>query len=238
MLRKPEELTREQLQKLIEFLKTLKSEERICTFEKVLDQRTNYFTVLMENIDHPHNISAVLRSCDCFGVQNVNLVDDRAEYSVNRKVAMGSSKWLTLTKYTKHQNNKKKALEDLKSKGYRLVVTTPNPGAVSIQDVDISKGPVAFVFGTELTGVSPEASEMADEYLTIPMFGFTESLNLSVSVAIILQTVTSKLRNSSIHWELSDHEKELVMLNWLRKSTPRNEIIENRFFNQIENIDN
>ncbi|ASB51214.1 RNA methyltransferase [Alkalitalea saponilacus] len=225
------------MQKLIEFLKTLKSEDRISTFEKVLDQRTNYFTVLMENIDHPHNISAVLRSCDCFGVQNVNLVDDRAEYSVNRKVAMGSSKWLTLTKYTKHQNNKRKALEDLKSMGYRLVVTTPDEGAVSIQDFDISKGPAAFVFGTELTGVSPEASEMADEYLTIPMYGFTESLNLSVSVAIILQTVTSKLRNSSIYWGLPDHEKELVMLNWLRKSTPRIEIVENRFFNQISNCD-
>ncbi len=229
MLINPEKLSLEQLSGYISFLKSFKSEKRISTYERVLHERTRYFTVVMENIDHPHNVSAVLRSCDCFGIQDVHLVDDSSLYSVNKKIAMGSSNWLSIKKYSHNKDNTKTALTELKNKGYRLVVTSPHKTSHSIHDFDISLGPAAFIFGTELTGISDTAKSFADEYISIPMVGFTESLNLSVSVAIILHSVTSRLRVSDLDWELSEKEKDHIMIDWLRKSTPKINILEKHF---------
>lgn len=230
MLRKVQNLSPVERTELIAYLRSFKWDERLHTYDKVLDKRTRYLTILMENMDHPHNVSAVLRSCECFGIQEVHLVDDADVYGVNKKVAKGSSKWLDLTKYSRYHNNTEEALKQLKNRGYRLVATTPAQSAVSIDEFDILKGKTAFIFGTELTGISSTVIEQADEFISIPTVGFTESLNLSVSVAIILHSMTSRLYKSGIEFGFSNEEKEIVMLDWLRKTIPKVDLIEKRFF--------
>ncbi len=229
-LRDIETLSFSERQQLINHLKAFKVEARLKTFERVIEGRTNYFTVMLENIVHPHNASAVLRSCDCFGVQTVHLVDDADSYAVNRKVAMGASKWLHLKRYSTFSNNSETAIATLKEAGYRIVATTPQKEAPSLSHFDISKGPAAFVFGTELTGISSVVESMADEFITIPMVGFTESLNLSVAVAVLLQSVTGRLHLSDIDWPLGMEQKQKLYLEWLRKSIPHISLIEERFF--------
>jgi tRNA (guanosine-2'-O-)-methyltransferase len=230
LLREIETLSFIERQQLISHLKAFKLDARLRTFERVIEGRTNYFTVMLENIVHPHNASAVLRSCDCFGVQTVHLVDDVDNYAVNRKVAMGASKWLHLKRYSTFKNNSEMALNGLKDAGYRIVATTPHKEAPSLSHFDISQGPAAFVFGTEQTGISSVVESLADEFITIPMVGFTESLNLSVAVAVLLQSVTARLHLSNIDWPLSIEQKQKLYLEWLRKSIPHISLIEERFF--------
>ncbi|MDG5800338.1 RNA methyltransferase [Marinilabiliaceae bacterium ANBcel2] len=226
-------LSRNERLRFTDLLKSMKSEERIKGFENVLNSRTRYFSVLMENISHAHNSSAVMRSCDCFGIQDVHLVDDNNYYPIHKDVTMGASKWLTLKRYYKSDENSAVALKALKDKGYRIVATTPRGDANPLFNFDIKTGPALFVFGTELTGISDVVMDYADEFLTIPTTGFTQSLNLSVSVALILHHVTAGLYSSDTDWNLTDEEKEVLMLEWLIKSTPKVDLIEKRFLQTI-----
>lgn len=215
---------------LIEYLRNLKLESRLNIYDHVLDLRTRYFTVLLENIDHSHNISAVLRSCECFGIQDVYIVNDNKPLNLHKNVAMGAFKWLTLNKYNKvNTKNTIKAIVELKEKGYRIVATTPDTDSVALEDFDIAAAPAAFVFGTERTGISQIVKDSADVFLNIPTQGFTQSLNISVSAAIILQNVTQRVHQSIVDWPLTYSEKQDLMLEWLRKSLPKVDLIENRF---------
>jgi tRNA (guanosine-2'-O-)-methyltransferase len=149
---------------------------------------------------------------------------------VNPDVALGSDKWLTMTRYNKSDENTNHTYNRLRENGYRIVATTPHEkGDVELDDFSLSAGKVALVFGTELKGLSNVAIDNADEYLKIPMYGFTESFNISVSAAIILHHLTAKLRNGPISWQLSDKEKDETMLAWLRNSINKSELIEKKF---------
>jgi tRNA (guanosine-2'-O-)-methyltransferase len=203
---------------LIHYLSAFVTQRRLKTIDRVLGTRTRYITVLLEDIYQPHNASAVLRTCDCFGIQDVHIVENRNVYRVNPDVALGSAQWLSLRKYNRSGNNTPDALAFLRKKGYRLVVTIPHARGVPLHQFDLSKGKIALLFGTELTGLSPEAVAQADEYLYIPMTGFTESLNISVSAAVILHHLTLELRNANISWKLSALEKEKLKLEWLKNS--------------------
>ncbi len=215
---------------LIEFLSEHITEKRKKLFKKVILERTRYITVVLEDIFQPHNASAVLRSCDCFGVQDVHIIENRNKYTLNPDVAMGSSKWLNLNKYNQEDNNTRSALRNLKSKGYRIVATSPHSDDVELYDLDLEKGKVAIVFGTELTGISEVVKEEADEFLRIPMYGFTESFNISVSAALVLQHLAHQIRKSGVEWELPAYEQNEVVLNWLRTSVKGAPLIEREFF--------
>ncbi len=215
---------------LVEYLENFVSERRVEIFDKVLSDRTKYISVVLEDIFQPHNASAVLRTCDCLGIQEVNIIENRNEYNVNPDVALGSDKWLTLVKYKGEGNNTYEAYKDLRSRGYRIVATSLHEKeAVSLEKFDLGKGPVALVFGTEMHGLSKQAVEEADEYLKIPMYGFTESYNISVSAAIIIYEFVAILRKSSISWQMSDEEKIYVKLNWLRNSIKKSELLEKKY---------
>lgn len=215
---------------LVEYLENFVSERRVEIFDKVLSDRTKYISVVLEDIFQPHNASAVLRTCDCLGVQEVNIIENRNEYNVNPDVALGSDKWLTLVKYKGEGNNTYEAYKDLRSRGYRIVATSLHEKeAVSLDKFDLGKGPVALVFGTEMHGLSKMAVEEADEYLKIPMYGFTESYNLSVSAAIIIYELVAVLKKSTISWQLSNEEKIYVKLNWLRNSIKKSELLEKKY---------
>lgn len=200
--------------KLKEYLYQFLTDERKAQFEKVLDYRTNHFAVGLENIFQPHNANAVIRSCDCFGVQDCHVIESINKFSASKGVSKGAIKWVDVYKY----NNTLETLSALKSRGYQIVATTPHKNDCSLEEFDFTKRSV-FFFGAEKKGLSDEVMQNADVFLKIPMVGHTESLNISVSAAIILQHVTEKLRASNIAWQLSEQEKETIRLNWAKVST-------------------
>jgi tRNA (guanosine-2'-O-)-methyltransferase len=204
--------------KLIQHLSGFITERRMELFEQVLNQRTNYITVVLEDIYQSHNASAVLRSCECFGVQDVHIIENKNEYRINPEVVIGANKWLNLTKYRGKEFNTPDAVSDLKARNYRIVATTTREASVPIEKFNINKGKFALFFGTELTGLTDEMLEEADECVRIPMAGFTDSLNISVSAAIILHYLTLKLHRSNVEWKLSENEKDQIMIRWLNKS--------------------
>lgn len=212
---------------ILDFLRQFISERRFNRFCEVVMHRTRYLTVVLEDIYQPHNASAVLRTCDCLGVQDVHIIENRNTFSPNPDVALGASKWLTLIHYReKTEDNTRIALHRLKEKGYRLVATSPHRKSHTPEDFDLKRGKAALLFGTELTGLSETALSMADEYLQIPMVGFTESFNISVTVAITLYTLTHRLRASEVPWQLSSGEQLELLLEWTRNSVRNPEAIE------------
>lgn len=198
---------------LLSYLENFITDERKQRFTDILALRTNHFTVAIEDVFQMHNTSAVVRSCEVFGVQNAHLIEQKYGKRLDSKIAMGAQKWVTTHRY----NDTASCIETLKNQGFRIVATTPHLKATSLADFDISQKS-AFFFGTEKLGLSQEVLQQADEYLTIPMVGFTESLNISVCVAIILQQLTEKLRKSQVAWQLSEAEKQAIRLEWTKNS--------------------
>ena len=215
---------------LIEHLSQFVTSRRLKLFDTVLDFRTSYMTVVLEDIFQPHNASAVLRSCECFGIQNVHIIENQNEYQINPDVTLGSNKWLNLFRYNTGTQNTKPAINELKSAGYRIIATTPHKKSSNLHDFDITKGPFALLFGTELKGLSPMALESADDYIHIPMVGFTESLNISVTAALCIHHLSGRIRNDhSIAWHLNEYDRDLIKLNWLRQSVKKSALIEKAF---------
>jgi len=205
---------------------------------RVLDQRTRHVTVVMENIYQSQNASAVIRTCECMGIQNVHIIEDQSNYQVNIKVLKGSNKWLNLIRYkSKNINNSDVCFKELREKGYKIVVTDPSPDCVSIDEVSV-QDKIAIVMGNELKGISSYAQEHCDLRVKIPMYGFTESMNISVSAAICMHTLISKLRNSPVDWQLSEEEKKDIRLQWFRKVVRKSDIIEREFLLKLGDSSN
>lgn len=201
----------------LNYLEDFVSDKRKATFRRILEQRTRHFTVVLEDIFQPHNSSAVIRTCDIFGIQDVHVIQNKYSSKVSRHVAKGSQKWLDIKKYNSSATNTQDCLDALRNDGYQIIATTPHNDSCVLHEFDITKK-AAFVFGVEKEGVSEYTMNQADGYLKIPMVGFTESLNISVAAAIILQDITTKLRQSEIDWKLSEQEKEVLYSDWVQKS--------------------
>jgi len=216
-------------QDLVEHLSQFITENRLELFNRVISKRTRYLTILLEDIYQSQNASAVLRSCDCLGIQDVHIVEDRNRYEINPDVALGSDQWLTMHYYNSGKDNISTAIKSLKKKGYRIVATTPHREGATPETFNLETGKSVLLFGTELNGLTDEALELADEYIQIPMAGFTESYNISVSAAIILSRLRTRLEDSSINWRLEYVETIEIMLNWLRTSVKMARQIEDKF---------
>jgi len=192
--------------------------------EQVLAWRTRFLTVVLEDLYQPHNASAVLRSCDCFGVQDIHIIEERNAYQVNPDIDLGASGWLTLNRY----GDSDAALKTLKESGYRLIAATPHRDDCSLDELAID-APLAVLFGTEELGLSERVLAAADEFVRVPMFGFTESFNISVCAALILRELTGRLRRGDGDWGLTEEEREILRLTWYRRSVRGVEMIERRF---------
>jgi len=220
--------------KVFDHLARFVSDHKKEFVEKVLGQRTRYITVVLENIYQSQNASAVIRTCECLGLQDVHIIEDTTKYDLNIRVLKGSYKWMNMERYrTKQVNNTEACFNRLRGEGYRILVADPAEDGISIDGLDISSGKVALLFGNELHGASPFSLGHADGKVRIPMFGFTESLNVSVSVAICLNTILGKLRESGISIGLSEEEKDLIRLKWYRKMVRRSEVVEREFLRTI-----
>lgn len=217
-------------QALIQYLSQFVVPERLSLFYKNLSLRTDYLTVVLEDMYQSHNASAAVRTADCFGIQNVHVIENKNSFIVNPDVVRGASNWVTVNRYNGSEMNTPDALQKLRKEGYRIVVATPHEHDVDLERFDLNKGKAAIVFGCERPGLSAFAKQEADEFMKIPMVGFTESLNVSVSVAITLHHLTHQLRNhSTINWGLSEEEKQKVLLDWLRISIKRVDLLEEKF---------
>jgi tRNA (guanosine-2'-O-)-methyltransferase len=215
---------------LLRHLETFISEERRRRFIQVLQQRTRFLTVAMEDVFQLHNSSAVLRSCDVFGIQDLHLIEGRFGKRLDRKIAMGAQQWVDL-----HRHSSATACMDhLRSRGYRIVATTPMTTAISLEDFNPDK-PTALFFGTEKEGLSREVLEGADTRLRIPMTGFTESLNISVAAAIILHQLCTALRTSDQDWQLNEEEILDLRLKCTKSSIKSVDGIIKRFMQAGEN---
>ena len=214
---------------LLDFLSQFITEERKMRFEEVLQYRTRHITVVLEDIFQPHNASAVLRSCDLRGIQDVHVVENNFQYDVNPDVVMGSNKWLNLYRYNGSDFNTPELYETLHKRGYQIVATCPHRDDFTPETLPLDR-PVALVFGTEKLGLSDYAVENVDMHVRIPMFGFTESYNISVSAALLLYSLTNRLHASeSIGWHLSDDEKNQIRLEWTRRTLSRIRQYERKF---------
>lgn len=210
---------------LLKYLEGFITENRKEGFKKVLANRTKHFTVAMEDVYQLHNTSAVMRSCEVFGIQELNVIEQRFGKRIDKEIAMGAQKWVDVNRFATIQN----CIDDLKEKGYQIIATTPHNDSCLLQDFDISK-PSAIFFGTEKLGLSEEVMQQADGFLKIPMVGFTESLNISVSAAIVIQDITARLRRSNIIWQLTEEEVLEKRLDWTRKSIKDIDFIERKFY--------
>jgi len=212
---------------LLEHLESYLTPKRLERFNYVINQRTKHFTVATEDVYQLHNTSAVIRSCDVFGIQEVNIVEEVNSKRIDREIAMGAQKWIDLNRY----HSVKECIADVKRKGYQIVATTPHTDDCELHDFDVTKKS-CFFFGRETEGLSQEVLDQADVFLKIPMSGFTESLNISVSAAIILQHVTTKLKKTDIDWGLTEDEKLEKRLDWCTKTIKSHDKIIERFYNK------
>ena len=207
---------------LLNYLSGFITPHKVQLFDSVLSRRTRFLTVVLEDIYQSHNASAVLRSCDCFGIQDVHVIENTNEYVINPQVSMGSYKWVDIYRHNESNNNSLDCIKKLKSQGYLIAATTPSESAIDISSYPISTK-VALFFGTELTGLSKEVIDNADVQLRVPMQGFTESYNISVSAALILFSLRQKLENSTLAHRLTEKEKQLIKLNWIKKALKKSE---------------
>jgi len=211
------------------YLEGFLTENRKERFQKVLENRTNHFTIAVEDVFQFHNTSAVMRSCEVFGIQEINIVEQRFGKDIDKEIAMGAQKWVDINRFENINN----CIQNLKTKGYQIIATTPHDDSCLLHEFDISKKSALF-FGTEKEGLSEEVMKQADGFLKIPMVGFTESLNISVSAAIIIQDITSRLRLSNIDWQLTENELLEKRLAWAKNSIKDIKRIEERYYSEIK----
>ncbi|WP_425638700.1 TrmH family RNA methyltransferase [Algoriphagus yeomjeoni] len=214
----------------LDYLSQYITDNKKSVMEKVLAQRTKFFTVVLEDIFKPHNASAVLRTCDCFGLQDVHVIEKMNAYKVNPFVTRGASQWIDLHKY---YNKEGSAVQDcfsvLREKGYKIYGTSPLPGSISIYDLEPSEK-IALVFGNEHDGISQEVHENVDGLVHIPMLGFTESFNISVAASISLYELVKKVKNyDHPDFYLTEEEKQLLRMKWYRSVVKRDDLHEKAY---------
>lgn len=216
------------------YLTRFMTDDRDQLFKRVIEERTRKISVVIEDVYQPHNASAVLRSCDCFGVQDVHIIENQNTWEVSEGVSLGAYKWLDVHRYNEQENNTLACLKHLKNQGYQIVATTPHQNDFAPETLPLD-GKIALVFGAEVRGISDIVREEADAYLRLPMYGFTESFNISVAAALSLYALTERMRNEANDWKLNETEKDHVLLQWAKRSIRDGEVILQRYLDAHEN---
>lgn len=216
------------IHEVTDFLSGFVSENRLQRFDEILEKRLSHIHIVLENLFQAHNASAVLRSCDCFGVQNIHFIENYNRMRVSDDVAMGSSQWLTVRRYNKEGNNTTSTLQGLKAQGFKIIATTPHKNDFTLRDLPLDQK-IALVFGTEREGVSKEVMEEADGFVSIPMMGFTESFNVSVCAALCMYELTNRIRREVANPYLSAEETAEVRLQWIKASVDNSPALVRRF---------
>ena len=220
--------------KLVDHLVSFLSEERNNKFDEVLQNRTRHITIVCEDLYQSHNASAVIRSCEIFGIQDIHILEGKNEFSANNEVSVGSASWIDLHKYGSNaEHDIPYCYEKLRRNGYTIIATSPGSDSIELESLDVDNK-IALLLGTEETGLSDHAIENSDITVKIPMYGFTESFNVSVACSLLLQELTKKLQKSKNEWRLSDEEQLEIKYSWLLKSVKNSDLIVKRFLEETK----
>jgi tRNA (guanosine-2'-O-)-methyltransferase len=217
------------LKELILYLSQNMTTERFTRMNEVVNERTRHITLDLENIYQSQNASAVLRTCECLGVQDIHFIESIHSYQLNKDVVKGSNQWLTLHRYKKDKNPIQSCVSKLKELGYSIIATSPHKDGYTPETLPLNKK-IAIVMGTEVEGMSNEFMDEADGYLRSPMHGFTESMNISVSAAIILNRLIERLKPLNEDWRLTKLEKNELIFEWMKRSIKKSDLIISEFF--------
>lgn len=214
-------------QALSNYLQQFLTPERKARFAEVLEDRIGWLRIVVQDMYLDHNASAIMRSCDALGVQHMHAVETFNKFAASAEIALGSEKWVTLHRHL-GENSTQQCLNELRSQGFAVAACVLRPHTLNLQSLPLDR-PVALVLGNEKYGVSQEFLDGADYLVHMPMYGFVESFNVSVAAALALQTLTERIRSSSINWGLDDLEKAELKLKWARETVPNIQAIEKRF---------
>jgi len=208
----------------LNYIESFITENRRDSFLRILAQRSKHFTVAIEDIYQLHNTSAVLRTCEVFGVQELHVIEEAYGKKIDKEIALGAQKWVDVDRY----NTTNDCISHLRERGYKIIATSPHAEASDLDDFDITQ-PAALFFGTEKKGLTQEVLDQADGFIKIPMLGFTESLNISSSAAIIIQNLSQRLRKSDIKWQLTAEELFEKRIDWAQKSIKDIDFVTKRY---------
>lgn len=222
-------IDQEALHPMVQALLGFQLEERTRRLFQSLHERTRYISVVLEDIFHSHNANAVIRSCECYGIQDVYVIENKYRFAISRSVNRGSVKWVDLHRFDeKQQDNTRACMAKLREKGFLVAAASPHNSNTDLYSIPLDR-PVALMFGREKEGLSETALSEADVRLRIPMYGFTESLNISVAAAIAVQHLSYRLRQSEgIQWKLSTSEQEQLLYRWLKSDYKAFDLLEQK----------
>lgn len=215
------------LEGLADHLLAIINAGRVERIDAILGNRTRHLTVALENIFQTHNASAVVRTCECFGIQDLHVIESTNSFEPNKSIVQGAAKWVTLHRY-RNPNATTRCLQGLKDAGYRIVAMDAASNGIPLAELPVDE-PLALCFGSEEPGLSETARGLADTSAVIPMQGFTQSLNLSVSAGIALDQLGTRLRGSRGGWRLPQAERERLRVLWLARLTPTGRSIVDRY---------
>ncbi|MBT3476226.1 RNA methyltransferase [bacterium] len=202
----------------IQQLAPLLTSGRKKRIDEVLSKRTKGICVLLEDIYQGHNISAVLRTCDNLGIQNIYIIQDSNKITLSKGISLGSEKWVTMEIKTKNLS-KKEYIKSLKKLGFKIIATVPpsKNKSISLEKFKIKKKMIV-AFGNEEKGLSKDILEESDSLISISMDGFNESYNISVSCAIVMNQLISEAKKSNKLTYLSNNERKKLRFDWYLKS--------------------
>ncbi len=201
-----------EMQAKIETLLPRITEHRRDLLFKVVQNRTRHFCMVLEDLFDPHNISAVIRTAEVFGIEDVHVIEEVNPYKINKSILKGSIKWMNI-----HLHEKRKAcMEHLRKKGYRIAVASTNTNN-SVLDLDLSK-PTAFYLGSEFTGNHPDTLSAADVEFKLPQYGITESMNVSVAGGVLMCYLDHFMQKKGrAEYALPPKERDELLLEWLER---------------------
>ncbi len=207
-------MERAEIRALIEKYGYKLTEHRRQLLQSVVDQRLRHFTLVLEDLKDPHNISAVIRTCEVFGFQDVHVISEVNPYRVGPSVLKGSYKWLDIHCYSRRA----RCYRELKDRGYRIAVASTSNATSTLDEIDFSR-PTAFYMGSETMGNHPETLAAADIRFRIPQFGLTESMNVSVCAGVLMGTLNGWLKaHGRENYRLSEADREALLATFYERS--------------------
>ena len=212
----------EALTYLMQFL----TESRREKFLQVVAQRTTYLVPVVECLIDEQNVNAVIRSSENFGLQRICVIETDAKMKAARSISKGSHHWLDIEKYKR--DRAADCIARLKQEGYKIFAASPHEGGFTPSNIPLDKK-LAVVFGAEGPGISPQMTSACDGFLQIPMYGFTESYNISVAAAIALYTITEGVKQSAVAWQLTQEEQQKLLWRWTCRTIREAEKLLQRF---------
>lgn len=196
----------------LEELYKLISENKKQKIENISKERTYHITVVLENITNTKDISAVLRTCECFGIQNIHIIDTIGNNKINIGVAMGSFKWLNINYY----NNVNDCINYLKNNQYDIVAMSHKNNDSLLEEININNK-FAICIGSEENGLSEKFLNLSNYISKIPIYGNSESYNISSSAGISIYSIIRRLKSSDINWKLDNNQLLELKTNWVKK---------------------